>query len=70
MTCLFCGHPEKSRYKQPANVDIICSSCTPVLAGLEVDDLKLAYAKAINEKAYGIRKALESFLPKQYHVKG
>jgi hypothetical protein len=41
-----------------------------MLAGLDTEDLKMAYAKAIQENAYGKKKALESFLPKAYHAKG
>ena len=67
MLCLFCNGEEKN-YK--SDVDFICSSCVILLAGAEQDELKKAYAKAIEkgfkDKAY----AIESFLmQEEYSVR-
>jgi hypothetical protein len=63
--CLFCNEPEPS-YKP--EVDYICGSCVVLLADADQDDLKKAYAKALDKGYSNKASALESFIiPEEKH---
>jgi len=61
MGCLFCGGQEPN-YKPGPNVDFICSRCVQLLLGADQNDLKRAYAKAVEKGYRNKAKAIESFL--------
>jgi hypothetical protein len=56
--CLFCG---KNEIHDPS-CDFICSTCVQVLLEADQEDLKRAYAKAIEKGYPGKVKAIETFL--------
>jgi len=61
MVCLFCNGQEPN-YKSDPGIEIICSRCVILLADANQDDLKRAYAKAIEKGYLNKARAIESFL--------
>jgi hypothetical protein len=61
MLCLFCSNQE-SNYRPTSSIDFICSRCVTLLGNADQDDLKGAYAKAIEKGYTNKAKAIESFL--------
>jgi len=59
--CLFCNGKEPN-YKPGPGIDFICSRCVQLLLGADQNDLKKAYAKAIEKGYPGKARAIESFL--------
>ena len=64
MACLFCNEPEKNYQPEPG-VEYICGACVCLLAGADQDDLKRAYAKALDKGYLRKASALESFMRKE-----
>jgi hypothetical protein len=62
MLCLLCNGTDKS-YKPEPDKDFICGSCVQLLLRADQDDLKQAYAKAIEKGYINKARAIESFLP-------
>jgi len=60
--CLFCGRPETGGYKPGPGVDFTCSRCTQLLLGADQEDLKKAYARAIEKGYPGKAEAIKSFI--------
>lgn len=61
MKCLFCDGQEMN-YKPAKAVDYICSCCVLLLAAANKDDLKRAYAKAMEKGFKNKASALKSFI--------
>jgi hypothetical protein len=61
MLCLFCNEPDRS-YKPEPDKDFICGSCVQLLLRADQDDLKRAYAKAIDMEYKRKAEALKLFL--------
>jgi hypothetical protein len=62
--CLFCKDPEKN-YKPAPGIEFICSRCVLLLADAGQDDLKQAYAKALDKGYLRKASAIESFLRRE-----
>ncbi len=60
-TCLFCNEPKKN-YTPGPDVGFICGDCVQLLLRAEQEDLKKAYAKAIEQGFLNKASATETFL--------
>ena len=61
MLCLLCNGTDKS-YKPEPDKDFICGSCVQLLLRADQDDLKQAYAKAIEKEYPDKAEAIKSFI--------
>ena len=60
-TCLFCNGTEKN-YKPGPDVEFVCGTCVQLFLHADKEDLKRAYAKALEKGCLRKVKAIESFL--------
>jgi len=57
--CLFCAITEDNK---PNDIEFVCSSCVQLLVNQTQEDLKKAYAKAIEKNYPGKAEAIRMFL--------
>ena len=62
--CLFCNGIEKN-YKPGPDVEFICGSCVQLLLRADPEDLKCAYATALNLGYLRKARAIETFLTEE-----